>query len=196
MQTSDTIAAIAAALAKAQGELGNTTKDQRAQAGRAQYSYANIASVLSDVRPVLSRHGLAVVQAVGRDGEDVAITTRLMHDSGEWIESTLPLPVDRMGGIQGVGSAITYGRRYGLQAMLGIASDDDDGAAAQAQQPSRRIDVDRLTSALRLVHAGWTRDAVVAELRRRGIAPEDRAAAQGMYREIEASGMGPSGGEE
>ena len=135
MLTSDTIGALAAALAKAQGELSNTTKDQRANAGKAQYRYANIASVLDDVRPVLARHGLAVVQGVGRDGEDVAITTRLIHESGEWVESMLPLPVDRMGGIQGVGSAITYGRRYGLQAMLGIASDDDDGATAQAQPP-------------------------------------------------------------
>lgn len=138
MHTSDTIAAIAAALAKAQAELTNTHKDQKANAGKAQYRYANIASVLDDVRPVLARHALAVVQGVGRDGEDVAITTRIVHESGEWIESMLPLPVDRMGGIQGVGSAITYGRRYALQAMLGIASDDDDGAAAQAQPPRQR----------------------------------------------------------
>ena len=137
MQTSETIAEIAGALSKAQGELNNTHKDQRAIAGKARYTYANIAAVLSDVRPVLARHGLAVVQAVGKDGGDVLVTTRIMHQSGEWIESALPLPVDRMGGIQGVGSAITYGRRYGLQSMLGIASDDDDGAAAQAQPPQR-----------------------------------------------------------
>jgi len=138
MQTSETIAEIAGALSKAQGELANTTKDQRAIAGKARYTYANIAAVLDDVRPVLARHGLAVVQAVGKDGGDVLVTTRIMHQSGEWIESALPLPVDRMGGIQGVGSAITYGRRYGLQAMLGIASDDDDGAAAQQQRPRPR----------------------------------------------------------
>ena len=138
MHTSPTIAALAAALAKAQGELTNTAKDQKANAGKAQYRYANIASVLDDVRPVLARHGLAVVQGVGRDGEDVAITTRIVHESGEWVESMLPLPVDRMGGIQGVGSAITYGRRYGLQSMLGIASDDDDGQAAQQSRPQPR----------------------------------------------------------
>jgi len=138
MQTSETIGEIATALAAAQGELENTHKDQKAVAGKARYTYANIASVLADVRPVLARHGLAVVQGVGRDEQgDVLVTTRLVHRSGEWMESALPLPVDRMGGIQGVGSAITYGRRYGLQAMLGIASDDDDGAAAQAQPPQR-----------------------------------------------------------
>ena len=62
----------------------------------------------------------------------ITLRTTLAHKSGQWIASELTLPNDRMGGIQGMGSALTYARRYALAAMVGVAQDDDDGEGAMA----------------------------------------------------------------
>ena len=129
MITSDTIGAIAAALAKAQAEMGNAIKDRTNPAFRS--SYADLASVREATTAALSSHGIAVVQAPGMDGELVTVETRLIHESGEWlgcVAAARPTKSDP----QGIGSTITYLRRYGLMAMAGIAPDDDDGNAASA----------------------------------------------------------------
>jgi len=88
--------------------------------------YAPLPEILNDVRPLLSKHGLSLLQAPSGDGDKIVITTLLMHESGEWIETCpLILKADKATA-QGAGSAITYGRRYALSAILGISSEDDD----------------------------------------------------------------------
>jgi len=135
--TSESIGTIAAALAKAQAEMGNAIKDRTNPAFRS--TYADLASVREAVTGALSANGIAVVQAPGNDGDAVTVETRLIHTSGEWLGSVVsarPAKSDP----QAVGSAITYLRRYGLMAMTGIAPDDDDGQAATHPAPAPRVE--------------------------------------------------------
>lgn len=123
MEQSESIKELATALAKAQGELKNVLKSGTAQYGK----YAELGPTLEEVRPVTSKHGLAIVQMpVLLDDATTGLTTQVMHLSGEWIRSTFAVKMQQQTP-QGQGSAITYGRRYALSAMLGIAGDDDDG---------------------------------------------------------------------
>lgn len=139
MRTSDTLAELAAALAKAQAKLRHAPKDSTGQVGQQKTRYADLATVIDTARPVLAAHGLAIVQGVsgGCDGR-VEVSTRLVHRSGEWIEDTLTMPTGQ-GTAQAVGSAITYARRYALLAMVGIAADDDDGHAATVQPAAKPV---------------------------------------------------------
>lgn len=129
MRSSDSIADLAAALVGAQADMPNVPKETMGQVGNAKRRYADLATVTETVRPILAKHHLAYVQGCS-DGVNgiVTVTTRLMHQSGEWIEDSLSMPSGE--GAQAVGSAITYGRRYSLMAVLGLAPDDDDGEAA------------------------------------------------------------------
>ena len=128
---------IAAALAAAQGELTNPPKTKTATVKRSaekggghshSYRYADLAEIIEHVRPVLAKHKLAVVQLTLAEQRNLLVT-RLIHESGQYLESTYPLPSGVIA--QEMGSAITYARRYSLCAILGIAADeDDDGAKA------------------------------------------------------------------
>jgi hypothetical protein len=126
---SDSIAAIACALAEAQAEIENVTKDGNNPAFRSKY--ATLAAVLDVCRPVMAKHGIAIVQTPGNDGESVTLTTTLAHKSGEWMRTTVGV-VPGKRDAQGIGSAVTYLRRYSLAAMCGVAQEDDDGNAASA----------------------------------------------------------------
>jgi len=95
--------------------------------------YADLAACWDAVRPHLK--GLSVHQSVASVGKAVEITTMVLHTSGQWLSSTLALEA-RDPSPQATGSAITYGRRYGFCAALGISSGDDDGEAAQPQRPA------------------------------------------------------------
>lgn len=129
---------IAAALAAAQAKFEAVGKDKTAKIdsakGKYQYTYADLASILAAVRKPLSENGLAVVQVITWGEGHSWLVTRLLHSSGQSIESTYPLrEYDRP---QEMGSALTYARRYSLTALLGIAAEeDDDGAAAQSGAP-------------------------------------------------------------
>lgn len=127
---SSTIGAIAGALAKAQGEMDGARKDSTNPHFKSQY--ADLASVWDACRAPLSKHGLSVLQPVSADGAKVTVTTILAHSSGEWLEESLTMTAQQ-NTPQGVGSAITYGRRYGLASMVGIAPEDDDGNAASGK---------------------------------------------------------------
>lgn len=128
MQTSENINELAAALAKAQALVKGAMKD--ATNPHFKSSYADLSSVWDACREAITANGLSVVQAPepGLDGA-VCVTTRLMHSSGQWMEASLccrPMKNDA----QGVGSVITYLRRYSLAAMVGVAPEDDDGESA------------------------------------------------------------------
>lgn len=133
MNKSESITKLSAALVKFQAEV--TNPKNTAVNPHFKSKYAPLQDILTLVRPLLTRHGLSVIQFPSGDGERIVIQTILMHESGEWIEADpLTLKADKATP-QGAGSAITYGRRYSLSAMLGISSeDDDDGNAARTPQ--------------------------------------------------------------
>ena len=132
MQRSDNIGALAAALAKAQAALKPAAKD--ATNPHFKSRYADLAAVMEACRVPLTANGLAVSQSAEAQDARVTITTLLLHSSGEWLSSALTLTA-RDASPQSVGSAISYGRRYGLSCVVGVTADDDDDA--EAAQPSR-----------------------------------------------------------
>ena len=128
MEMSDSIAALSAALAKAQAEIGKALKDSTNPAFKSKY--ADLASVWDAWQAVGPANGLAIVQLPGCFIQGQAsLTTILSHTSGEFMRETMTLPVSKQDA-QGVGSATTYLRRYALAAFVGIAPDDDDGNLA------------------------------------------------------------------
>jgi len=129
MQMSEQITELAAAMAKAQGEIENASKNAANPHFRSKY--ADLAEVLNTVRPVFAKHGLAVIQSPEYGEGNVHVQTTIMHSSGQWMACTTSAPVSKQDA-QGVGSAITYCRRYGLAAMAGIAQEDDDAQSAVA----------------------------------------------------------------
>jgi ERF superfamily len=134
-RSSETIGAIAAALAKAQGELTNPEKSLMATvavsaAGERtrSFRYASLASGLDIVRKCLGQHEIATAQttAIDRDAGQIRLTTLLAHASGEWIASDWPVcPIEDMAAPKRMGAALTYARRYALFALVGIAGEDD-----------------------------------------------------------------------
>lgn len=125
---SETRAELAKAMVAAQQSLGLVAKSRDNTYFESRY--ADLATVLDAVLPALNGAGISLMQAPGGDGEgNVTLTTTLLHESGEWMESTLTMRPTKSDP-QGVGSAITYARRYAALAVAGAAPEDDDGNAA------------------------------------------------------------------
>ena len=137
------IGEIAAALSVAQSEINPAEKN--ATNPHLKNKYANISAIYDAVREVLPKHGLCVVQTMlPTDGTRAHVRTTLAHKSGQWFASECVMPLDRQGGAQGMGSAITYARRYSLSAILGVVADeDDDGNGAQGRNNKSQIEKDR-----------------------------------------------------
>ena len=91
--------------------------------------YADLKSVMDAIREPFANNGLYFVQAAESNGQMIAITTRIVHTSGEWIESITELPPIK-NDVHGWISAFTYGKRLGLQSLAGLPSIDDDGNLA------------------------------------------------------------------
>ena len=127
MQKSESIAALAAALAKAQGEMENASKNSQNPHFRSKY--ADLAEIINTVRPVLAKHGLSVTQFPSFDGTLAHVETIIAHQSGEWMSGTTSSPVQKADP-QGIGSATTYLRRYSLAAVCNLAQEDDDANAS------------------------------------------------------------------
>ena len=127
---------IAAALAKAQAEMGKAIKESANPAFRSKY--ADLGNVMDACLPALNKHNIAVIQPIVSDVDGRFVKTILIHESGETLECAVPLIVGK-NDMQGLGSAITYGRRYGLMSMAGIAPEDDDGNAAAKNVQSSAI---------------------------------------------------------
>src|SRR5213083_1901964 len=134
-RSSETVAALASALAKAQAELINpeksltaTIRTGRAGEGERTFRYAPLSSGLDIVRKTLGQHEIATVQttAIDQAAGIVNLTTMLAHASGEWIASDWPVcPVAETANPQRMGAALTYARRYALFTLVGIAGEDD-----------------------------------------------------------------------
>ncbi len=104
--------------------------------------YASLSSFLEEAQPVLSENNFALIQQLGGDLNSVSLSTIILHTSGAWIKSTLTMaPVKQ--DPQSVGSCITYARRYGLQTLLGMATEDDDGNFASGKS---NVNVDTQTT--------------------------------------------------
>ena len=119
---------VCAALVAAQADLRNPAKDKTANTGTYSYKYADLASILDLVRPILAKHGLAITQDVVMQDGRLLIYTRLIHASGECLDFG-PLAGQVGTSWQQTGGGITYARRYALQAVLGLQSEDDTDAA-------------------------------------------------------------------
>ena len=126
MNHSDTIGKLAEALSRAQAEMHAAKFN--AVNPFLKNNYADLGSIIDTAKPTLGKYGLAVTQHPFNDGDRVGVETVLTHSSGEWISSSLSLPLaDEKGksGAQVAGSIITYLRRYTLSAVLGMYSDED-----------------------------------------------------------------------
>jgi hypothetical protein len=134
-RSSESIGAIASALAKAQSELNNPEKSLLAtirspfpRESDRTFRYASLASGLDIVRKALGKHEIATIQTTSIDAEGglVRLTTMLAHSSGEWVSSDWPVcPVSETAAPHKMGTALTYARRYGLFTLVGIAGEDD-----------------------------------------------------------------------
>ena len=131
MYQTDSIDKLAAALTKAQAEIGTVAKT--AENPFFKSKYADLAAVTDAIRVPFANHGLAVHQGYSVKDGHTYMVTRLIHSSGQWLEDDgVPLLLSK-NDMQGLGSASTYARRYGLMAAAGVAPHDDDGNAASGK---------------------------------------------------------------
>ena len=133
MKQSESIKNLAEAMAQAQGAMGAAIKGSSNPFFKSKY--ADLGSVIEAIKPHFAANGLSYVQFPVSAESSVGVTTRLMHSSGEWLEQDYFIPLGKMDA-QAAGSAITYARRYALQAIAGIPSEDDDGNAATQAAPA------------------------------------------------------------
>ena len=155
MTHSESIKEIATALSKAQTELKNPTKSKTVKVttksgGQYSYQYAELSDILDQIKPVLEKNGLAVIQGSHAGTTGMVVETMITHTSGEWIASELELNYEsggRMNSAQEMASAITYGRRYLLSAMLNIAADADDDASHVESQKHQAQNAEPLNGA-------------------------------------------------
>lgn len=136
MNQSEQINELASALALAQGEMQNAKKDVSNPFYKSKY--ADLASVMDTARPVLSKNGLSVAQLTEMTESGVILVTQLLHKSGQWLRASYPVKPLK-DDPQGMGSALTYARRYSYGAIVGIATEeDDDGNAASGKQDNQK----------------------------------------------------------
>ncbi len=134
-RSSESIGAIASALAKAQSELTNpekgligTIRSPFDRQGDRTFRYASLSSGLDIVRKTLGKYEIATVQttSIDKDAGLIRLTTVLAHSSGEWVSSDWPVcPVGETSAPHRMGAALTYARRYALFTLVGIAGEDD-----------------------------------------------------------------------
>ena len=132
MNKSETIIELAKALNATQLNLENATKSANNPFFKSKY--ADLAEVLSCIKAVAMDNGLSFTQMPSYSEGVVSVETMLIHNSGEWISSVCSSPAPKLDP-QGIGSAITYLRRYSLSAVFGLAQEDDDGNSQQGSAP-------------------------------------------------------------
>jgi hypothetical protein len=182
MNKSQTIGEIASALSKAQAEIPAVKFDS--QNPFLKNKYASLGAVIETARPVLAKHGLAIVQSPVSSGEQIGITTLVTHISGEWLEDTIYINSTDSKGLsvaQSAGVVISYLRRYSLQAFLNMYADEDtDGhkvepapAKAEPTEAERKAKAVKMFSDLKnraakvkvnlvTLDASWTIDKMLA----------------------------------
>jgi hypothetical protein len=142
MKTSDSLASLAPALVKASAELKAVGKDRTNPHFKS--TYASLDAIMEAVRPVLAKHGLTLVQGASMPHSDESgrlvgftVETLLLHASGEFVSSAVVMPLGKADP-QGAGAAMSYGRRYGVSAILSLATEDDDDGNSAMPTPQQR----------------------------------------------------------
>ena len=134
---------IAKALIAAQKEMGNATKDSKNPFFKSKY--ADLNSIREACLPPLNANGIAVLQPICNAEGKHFVKTILLHESGETIESLTEILFNKANDPQAQGSGITYARRYGLQSLVCIGAEDDDGNKAAATPKDQSIDLDTIS---------------------------------------------------
>ena len=192
-RSSDTVGEIAKALAKCQGEFPlvamNAEVDFVGKKGRTHFGYASLSAYLEACLPITSKHGIAVVQPTWTEKSKTHVMTKLVHESGEWLETGTLIFDIKTDDPKVMGSLVTYARRYSLAPALGLSnrSDDDDANAASAdlQRPVQMVKDD-----MKFVNRVFNALSVPQEQRR---PMAERLAADQVKREIEAVGKAIKG---
>ena len=158
MKSSESLEKLSLALCSAQGAMGGAVKGSANPFFKS--SYADLTSVIKAIKQPCFDNGLSYVQLPHRDGNSIGVVTRLMHTSGQWLEHEFTLPMVK-GDPQAAGSAITYARRYALQALFGIPAVDDDAEAAvlrNGEQPTVKDEyaelVEQLADSIEAIKTG------------------------------------------
>lgn len=154
MLKSETISSLAKALIAAQAEMKNPAFD--ATNPHFKSKYASLASVRAAVLPCLNKHGLTVTQLLSNTDGEVTCETILIHESGEYIGSSLTIAGKR--DAHGAGSAATYARRYTLQAIVGVVGDDDDDGNGAVSATSSITDEQALVLSALITDNGLDED--------------------------------------
>ena len=136
MEKSESIAALAGALAVAQGQINGARKDTENPFFKSKY--ADLASVVGAIKKPLAENGLSYIQIIHDEVDGARVETVILHKTGEWISTgCISVPVAKKDA-QSLGSALTYARRYSLSAAFGVAPEDDDGNAAVQHSHERQ----------------------------------------------------------
>ena len=146
MKRSDSITDLIGALVKAQAEMPNAFMDAEGMDGHRKYPYATLASVIEAIRPPFAANGLCFWQGVSMTAEKaVCVETTIAHVSGQLISEQLIRKPDRTDNVKGLGSEISYLKRYALMALAGCAAaeDDDEGEPRPAKGAPRRVAKDK-----------------------------------------------------
>ena len=186
MQKSESIKHIAAALNKAQAEMSGAKKGANNPFFKSKYADMN--SVVDAVRIPFCNNGLSYSQFPIMQDNKVGVETILMHESGEWMSDILVLPMVKQDP-QAAGSAITYAKRYALQSIAGIPSEDDDGNAASSQKaPAKQLsqsvnwynslENDKQLMLVDIQSGAKTADMIISELKANGFAVSNQVADQ------------------
>lgn len=170
MNKSESITELAKAMNKAQSEMGSASKAKDNPFFKSKY--ADLSEVIKAIKEPFANNGLSYMQFPIEDGGRVGVETIVMHSSGEWLEQKYTVQLDKQNA-QGAGSAITYCRRYALQAIAGVPSEDDDGNAASPasselpwyNEPQLKEELANITDAIR---NGTPPDSVIATIQSNG----------------------------
>ena len=186
MEMSESIKHIAEALNKAQAEMSGAKKGAKNPFFKS--NYADLNSVVDAVRIPFCDNGLSYSQFPIMHENRVGVETILMHSSGEWMKSVLMLPMVKQDP-QAAGSAITYARRYALQAIAGIPAEDDDGNSASQKAPAKQkqasnvnwynsFEADKQYMLVDIQSGAKTADMIIGELEAGGFTVSSQVADQ------------------
>ena len=175
MNKSEQINELAAALSKFQGEVRDADKDSQAYS----YKYAKLDQLFEIIRPIMAKHGLSFIQPPQlNSGQDLEVETWILHSSGQYISSSLKMPINfeakGANSLQKIGMAISYAKRYAIMGMLGICQkDEDDNGESdikdrpqfkkreQTQEPPKLINSDQAMDLIDLINqVGKTEESI------------------------------------
>ena len=141
MRRSDDLKELIAAMVKAQAQMPNATRDKQGMDGNRTYPYATLASVIDTMREPFTSNGLCHWQCVRlTESGEVSVETFIAHVSGQMYSEVLARKPDRRDNVKGLGSEISYLKRYALMAMAGIAAEEDDEGIERGQNAPRRAE--------------------------------------------------------